>query len=272
MGDILRKMSVFSLMFLTFLVCCSAYSALGQGTYSPPPAVDISAYTDARSVGCMTSEVPLSAAGAIKEAQSGSVLIGRGERVFVEMAQDARCSEGAIFTICRVGSQVRRPDSRDVLGWVIDYLGILQVEGSPVRDLCAGVVKESFRPIERGDFLIHAAVPTTHCLEPVVTEEKIAVPIAAAKDSMQVIGQFSVVYLAGGEAKGLKKGMLMEILEGAAETIVGHLIVTDVSKDSSVAVVILSQREFHPFVLARTVGPGAMDAVLKKASLCRRDR
>jgi hypothetical protein len=235
-------------------------------------AVDLSAYTDMRSTGHMMISAPIAPAGRITGSQSGSVLMGRGDRVFLEMSNNIPCPAGKTFTICRMGSEVKRPDAGDALGRVVDYLGILEMEAQTSEKVCSAIVKESFRPIEGGDFLIEPQEPRPLCLEPITTEEKITVSIAAAKDSAQVMGQFSVVYLAGGEAHGLRRGLLMEILEGSPLNPLGYLIVTEVLRDSSIAVVILSQKEFHPFALGRTVEANVLDAVLKKTSLCREGR
>lgn len=246
------------------------------GFWSPSDAlagaVDLSAYTDMKSTGHMMTKGAFAPAGRIRGSQSGSVLMGRGERVYLEMGDGVPCLAGKAFTICRMGAEVKRPEVRDALGLVVDYLGILEIEAQSDEKVCSAIIRESFRPIEGGDFLIEPPEARPLCLEPVATEEKITVAIAAAKDSAQVMGQFSVVYLAGGEAQGLRRGLLMEIFEGSPLNPLGYLIVTEVLRDSSIAVVILSQKEFHPFALARTVGASALDPVLKKASLCREGR
>ncbi len=229
--------------------------------------IDLSAYTDLRGAGYLSTGQILSK-GIIKEAQSGSVLIGKGDSIYVSLADDEICSPGRSLTVGRVGSEVRYPATGEKAGFVVDFVGMARLEGRRNEYGCAAVMTESFRPIAAGDFLIETREQEGRCIEAVLCEKDISTIILAAKESMEILSQFSVVYLNAGSSMGLGRGMIMDIYEGRPDLIIGHLVIADVYPEAATAVVTDSLREFHPGAKARTSDKKQVEQVLRKASLC----
>jgi len=242
-------------------------SSEAKSSDSGDSRIDLSAYTDARAMGFLATG-KIHSAGTIKDSGNGAVLIGKGDRVYVKMNPGWTCSSNKSFTICRVSSKVRDPSSRDTLGFVVDFLGVLTLDGPSGQSECGALVKESFKPVAAGDFLLQTDHPAA-CIKPIASEGNITAQIAASKESMEILSQFSVIYLKGGASLGLAKGMVMQILEKSPKTsVIGHLVISDVYPESAVAVVVESIKEFHPWTIARGAGRKDIEYLLKKAFLC----
>jgi len=276
----LAKFTVFVISFLAFtagdfsrdnLRLMSLSPAADEGYADVKNRIDLSAYTDMRGSGYLSSGQVISK-GVVKEAQSGFVLIGKGDRIYVSLAEGESCTSGRTLTVGRVRSEVRSPATGQPAGFVVDFLGTARLEGLIAEYGCAAVLTESFVPIAAGDILMEPRGMEEHCIEPALIEKEIGATILAAKESMDMISQFSVVYLNAGSSVGLTRGMIMNIYEGRPDIIIGHLIITDVYPETATAVVTDTLREFHPGAKTRASDKRQVEQVLRKASLCSPER
>jgi hypothetical protein len=96
-------------------------------------------------------------------------------------------------------------------------------------------------------------------------------PVVAAKDLNEIIGQFSVVYINHGHKHGIHRGNLFEIVSpgqpdqpkepALPDQILGHLIVLKARPDTSAGIVITAKREFSSGTMLKAID---LNKALKK--------
>lgn len=214
-------------------------------------ALDLSSFTNFEYLGFLSSEKPLPAAQ-VTSSESTLILLAKGDSVAVKVRDGADCKPGDMLAFYDNSMLLKDPVSGGHLGYVVSILGRLILKKELDAGLFKAEITETISPVRIGAPLIKykSVLP---CIYPSPFEKEIRTHIAAFGETRQIVGKNSVIYLAGGEKSGIRRGCLFEILrkwkEGdepqsnPLQKILGYLIVVDARNDSSTAVVLSAVEE-----------------------------
>ncbi|MBW1797228.1 MAG: hypothetical protein JRJ21_02225, partial [Deltaproteobacteria bacterium] len=102
--------------------------------------------------------------------------------------------------------------------------------------------------------------------------------IAAVKDLHDLIGQWSVVYLAHGYNHGIRRGNVFEIVKkrmvdasgkpSFSEMVIGYLLILESRQDTATGVVIAAKKEFSVGAFVRSLDWAEAQSVLSILPEC----
>jgi len=230
--------------------------------------IDVSEFTDVSALGFLSPR-KISPSGRLISDETERMLLAQGDPVYVSFEQGHPAKPGDLFTVFHSSSVIDHPLSGRNVGYVITYLGrvVLKTEIRP--GVFKGEIIESYQPLKVGDPVIPFQ-PISPCVllsnATTVTadpSDRMKMPVVAAKDRTEVMGQYSVVYMDHGHKNGVHRGNLFEILgrgepdpqpdAKAPDPVVGYLIVVDAGPSTSTGLVITAKREFYAGTLLRAV-------------------
>ena len=245
----------------------------GMAQSSPQPAekdpgshtqgrtgIDVSEFTEMDALGFLSPE-EVKPWGRLFSDETERILLARSDTVYVAFEKGHYIKPGDLFTVFNSSSELEHPLTGRDLGYVISFLGrvVLKTEVKP--GLFKAEIIESYRPIQVGDPVIPFQ-PVSPCIQLSSPEPKASnasdpfkIPVVAAKDLSQVIGQLSVLYMNHGHKHGVQRGNLFQILgtgepdqpkEAALpDQVLGYLLILEARPSTSTGLVITSRREFY---------------------------
>ena len=242
-----------------------------------PMGVDASRLTKVAALGFL-SRAPVAPAGRIFSALGQGLLLAKGDIAYVAIPRDRQVNPGDFLAVYGSSSAVRDPLDKKKTGILVYFSGRMVVRGKvsentqkeigrKVQDLADGAlyaaeILSSWREIHVGDPVM-AWEPVSPCVRPQPSKQDIVTHIFAAKNLDQMIGQWSVVYLADGYRHGIRRGNVFEIIEkrrrdemgkaSFSEAFVGYLLVIESRPESASAVVISARREFASGATVRSI-------------------
>jgi hypothetical protein len=252
----------------------------------PPPlepekGIDASGMTNIDSIGFL-SRGSLDAAGQIIGISDSKVLLSAGDRVYAKLEDKELRSErlGQRYLICRASAPLEHPSSGAMLGRAVSVLGQIEIIKYTGKMVYEGKILKSYRSVQNGDTLV-ARKPVSPCIRPVPFEDQLATQIVAIKDLREIVGQFSIVYLADGSASGIRRGHLFEVFEekmlgqdtGGVQVnnVLGHVLVLESSQDTATGVVVTMRREFYNGAMLKSAGRTISREVLAAIPECELD-
>ena len=240
----------------------------------PERGIDVSGLTNVESMGfyTRTQVVPW---GEIVADETDRVTVSKGDQVYVRLRTDRPIAPGALLTIYRDVAVADPKRTYRKTGYVVSFLGRLKLEEQVQGErevqrgwaLYRASIVKNFRPIQSGD-LVLPFEPVSFCVRPthpdwtrLRLEEEAIVPIAATKDFLDVLGQFSVVYLPKGHRQGIRRGNLFELVRrNEAEPRIslpyvnlGQVLIVESRSDSSTGVVLTAKEEFRGGAFLRII-------------------
>jgi len=223
--------------------------------------VDVSSFTNVNALGLLLHEmiVPW---GKIFDVKSEKILLSEGDTVYVKMYKE-NIKPGDKFTIYSMSDPINHPFTRRPFGYIYSFKGILKM-GSAQKGYHIAKISESFKTIYKNDLLIPYH-PVSYCILPIPFRYDIAAYIVAAKDKLELLGQYSVVYLDAGSNKNIQTGNIFEAIqerESTSEprtketvvlppTILGKILILKTTEDTSVGVVFWASKNFTNGVTVR---------------------
>jgi len=189
-------------------------------------------------------------AGHILDSEDERINYGANDRVYMKL--DKAASEGDVFDVFRTGDPVVDPDDGDVVGYLVNHLGQIEVT-SESDGIYRGRVLESFEEISRGDRLKPA--------KNIDTRIEVSFPKGALKGKVLYIrnnaaeaGQNQVIGIDLGSKDGLKAGMALSVHragrevedqvsgddENLPEEKIGEILVLVAQPDASLAILTTS--------------------------------
>ena len=194
----------------------------------------------------------LETAGTLLDTVDNRILIGEGEKVFLEMQDLENIRPGDRFQLFDVGGKVIHPVDRSVVGYQVDNMGAVEVVET-TQYVAVAIVTDANKEIHRGA-RVRLYVESPDKIARKYSEQNLVGYIVSALDGKLALGQYDVIHVDLGAEDGLEVGHQLEIfrarkLTQAAfnepeEEIVlpdielGQAIVLDVQKDTAAAVIL----------------------------------
>jgi hypothetical protein len=229
--------------------------------------IDVSGFTNVASIGFLSTK-PVEPWGSVLAGEGEKVVLSEGDTIFVSMKDGRDIKQGDQFTIFNTSPLIEHPLSGEEIGYVISFLGRLAIKDKikEIKEenekkkgmdqkqyLYKAEIVESYRAVPVGSKII-SYEPISPCIEPMPKDSEFTTKIIAVKDLHQIIGQFTVVYLAHGYNHGVRKGNLFEVIEKKQiespqkttlpGVIMGYVIILEARPDTATGVVVASQEEF----------------------------
>lgn len=270
------------LIHIGLLNCVSAQSLSSTGekkesSVSPARAgINISELTDVNALGFLSPEA-VTPWGRLVSDETERMLLAERDTVHVAFERGRHAKPGDVFTVFNSAAAVDYPLSGRRAQFLVSYLGriVLKSEEEPL--LFKAKIVEAYRPIQVGD-PIFPFEPLSPCVrlsdckaESADPATALELPVVAAKERAQVIGQYSVIYLDRGHDGGVVKGNLFQILapsepkrplgSNPPTQTLGYVLVIDSRPSTSTGVVLTAKREFSVGTLLR---PVALEQTLGK--------
>lgn len=220
----------------------------------PLKGIDVSRLTNLKALGFFSRDKAESW-GRIFDLKVNRELVQKGETVYVKMTKkDVR--PGDKFTVFSISKPVKHPKTGKEYGYINSFNGIMVIEKAE-RDYFAARIIDSFKAISRGDFLIPYR-SVSPCILPVPYRESLDACVIASKDRLNLLGQYSVVYMDAGNEKGIQRGYIFKAIEeresllnsktkekiSLPPVIMGKILILSVREHTSTGVVFWSSKEF----------------------------
>ena len=214
--------------------------------------IDVSGFTDVRAAGFLSTK-EVDPWGYIFSSERERVALAEGEVVHVNLKSGREVKVGDQFAICDISPLLHHPLTGERLGYVSSFLGRLTIMDQVKEHLYKAEITESYKGIFLGNPILPYE-PLSACVQPSLPERPLTTNIVATKDQLEIIGQYTVVYLDKGYSDGVRRGNLfqilkrMEIQEKGSVTVLpdivmGHLVILETWPDTSTAVVLDSVEE-----------------------------
>ncbi|HDM10545.1 MAG: LysM peptidoglycan-binding domain-containing protein [Deltaproteobacteria bacterium] len=215
--------------------------------------VDVSGITNVKSIGYF-SPGPVDPMGIIASGDTERLILAERDKIVLRV-DDEKVRPGDILWVYRSSEKIRDPVTREVLGFIISILGNVKITEILGDGLYNAIVRETYRDVRVGDMLTKYQ-PVSPCVMPVSPTPNEETEILATKDMLQIIGQFSVVYLRAGGEQGVKRGNLFQVFKGRVglpDLPIGYVLVVDSRPDSAVGVVVEAKEHFYNGAKLRAV-------------------
>lgn len=214
--------------------------------------IDVSGFTDVRAIGFLSTR-EVDPWGYIFSSERERVALAEGEMVHVNLKSGREVKAGDQFAICDISPLLRHPLSRERLGYVSSILGRLTIVDQVKENLYKAEITESYKGIFLGNPILPYE-PLSACVQLSLPDRPLTTNIVATKDQLEIIGQFTVVYLDKGHSDGVRRGNIFQILKRREiqekgnvtvlpDIVMGHLVILEAWPDTATAVVLNSVEE-----------------------------
>lgn len=151
----------------------------------------------------------ISSVGTLVDTTDNRIMMGTGDRVFVELTDPGRVTPGDRFTIFHLGEKVNHPATGEFLGYFINDVGILQITELHA-EVAAAQITEANREITRGALLRpYKPAPREVALKEAVAP--LTGTIVGSRQENLALAQHMIAYIDLGSEDGLQAGNLMII-------------------------------------------------------------
>lgn len=255
--------------------------------------INVSGLTNVETIGFFSKKRMMSW-GYIASARDEKVVLSKGDIVYVAFDKDRQVNPGDSFTVCRKSRQPLKDSlTGKKLGFVVTFLGKLiireqvsedklkEIKGwlkaRAKKDLFEAEIIKSYKEIHIGNPVL-AYEPISSCVRPLPVSHELTTKIVAVKDLHDVIGQWSVVYLAQGFNNGIRRGNVFEIVKKTrvdaagrpsfSEMVMGYLLILASRQDTATGVVVAAKKEFPVGTFVRNLDWTKAQSVLSILPEC----
>jgi hypothetical protein len=250
--------------------------------------VDVSGVANVKALGALSLK-PVAAWGSVFSNEDEKLMVAEGDVVYVEMNPGFDCRPGDAFTAFAASELLEHPLTQEDLGYVLSYLGTLRILEHVKDRLYKAKVLEAYRTIRVNDYIIPYKEPPSSCVRLRSASRSAATPIAAVKEGQQIIGQYTVVYLAEGKDQGIERGNLFEIIKKRSVTapgstwysrgkttplpdvILGHVLILEVLANTAAGVVLATKEDVRVGTYLKPLQWTERPAVASMLPPCRTD-
>jgi len=230
--------------------------------------IDVSEFTEVDALGFLSPE-EVKPWGHLFSDETERVLLARGDTVYVAFEKGHDVKPGDLYTVFNSSSELEHPLTGKDLGYVISFLGrvVLKKEVNPL--LFKAEIVECYRPMQMGDPVIPFQ-PVSPCIQLSSPEQEtpdpskaFKIPVVAAKDLSQVMGQLSVLYMNHGHKHGVQRGNLFQIVSrgepdqpedpALPDQGLGYVLVLEARPSTSTGLVITAKREFYSGTMLKAI-------------------
>jgi hypothetical protein len=227
--------------------------------------IDVSDLTNINALGYLSpsKEKPW---GRIFSSHRDKVMSSKGDLVFVVFDKGKDVKPGDEFAISRWSGSLANPVRIGSAGYALSIRGRLVVE-EPVdeefketsesefygsQNVYKARILESYVDIYVDDLLLPYE-PVSPCVKPLPIDREVLGNIVAVQHDMQIVGQYSVVYIDQGFNEGIRRGDLFKVIEprpspgrnvDLPDRVLGAIMVLDSRPETASALVLSSKHEF----------------------------
>ena len=233
-----------------------------------PIGIDVSELTDVEALGFLSSE-EVSPWGHLFADETERIFLAEGDTVYVAFDKGHNVKPGDLFTVYKSSRELDHPLTGSDLGYVVSFLGRVVLKREVKPALYKAKIVESYSPMRVGDTLFPFTW-VSPCVQLSTPEWKrlkecdgVKLPVVAAKDLREIIGQFSVVYMKHGLKHGIRRGNFFEIMTKAEtdrpkepalpDQALGYLLVLEARPNTSTGIVITARREFSSGAMLKAI-------------------
>ncbi len=190
-------------------------------------------------------------AGQIINAEQEAVMLTDYDRVYMKLKNAGK--KGDRLAVYRITREIDHPITGESIGYAVEILGGVEIiDTSPV--VATGQVAQSYRPIERGDYVGKWPEGFGQRVAPVAnTAETQGYIVETVGDVIGQIGEFHLVFIDRGRSQGVQRGNIFRVItrgdlytretEDLPNEEVGQLMVLDAQENASTAIVTFALRE-----------------------------
>ncbi len=221
--------------------------------------VDVSEYCHVESLGFLSPE-QVKPWGHVTADETERIFLAKHDTIYVTFEKDRKVKPGDAFNLYRESDKLDHPLTGKNVGTVILFLGKIVLEEQVSEGLFKAEILEDYRVMRVGDPLLPYH-PVSACIQPsnpdrkrCGDEKECSAAIVASKDQLELMGQYSVVYINQGYKHGFKRGNLFAIvtrMETAIaneadlpDLVLGYLIILESRLETATAVVLNAKKDF----------------------------
>ncbi|RLB80019.1 MAG: hypothetical protein DRH15_08130 [Deltaproteobacteria bacterium] len=230
--------------------------------------IDVSQLTNVKAIGYLSYDKPVPL-GSIIAADQERLILHEGDTVIIEL-QDFSPRVGDLVWAYRVSRKLKHPHRDELVGYAVSIIGNLKVTRALENSRYQAIINESFRDVRVGDLLTMYR-PVSPCVIPTPAPEGLDMEVLATKDLVEIVGQFTVVYIEHGSQQGLRRGNLFEVVrprEGLPDLVIGYVLLLDTRPNTSVGIVVESLRPFYRGSKLRPLNWGEAPHYLSQMQPC----
>ncbi|MCJ7687635.1 MAG: hypothetical protein MUO68_25455 [Desulfobacteraceae bacterium] len=233
-----------------------------------PIGIDVSELTDVEALGFLSPE-EVSPWGHLFADETERLFLAEGDTVYVAFDKGHNVKPGDLFTVYKSSHELDHPLTGSDLGYVISFLGRVVLKREVKPDLYKAKIVESYSPMRVGDTLFPFTwiSPCVQLSNPgwkrLKESEGFKLPVVAAKELKEIMGQFSVVYMNHGLKNGIRRGNFFEIITkpetdrpkepALPDQALGYLLVLESRPNTSTGIVITARREFSSGAMLKAI-------------------
>ena len=161
--------------------------------------------------------------GYILDSQDDRINFGANDSLYLKMNQSA--SDGDLFDVFRTGDPITDPESGDVVGVLVNHLGLIEIR-SESGGIHRGVVLQTFEELSRGDRLKPAKKTNTQITASHPSGNVVG-KVLYIRNNAAEAGQNQVIGISLGASDGLKPGTALSIHRA------GRMVADHVSGDDA---------------------------------------
>ena len=216
--------------------------------------IDVSSVTNTKALGFFGKDMA-EPWGKIFDFETEKILARTNDTVYAKMLKEG-IKPGDTFTVYTASELMNHPVTGEERGYVHIFKGILEVE-KVEKGYHIGRIIDSFRTIRKDDLLIPYS-PVSSCILPIPCRRGVTGYVVAAKDTLSLHGQYSVVYIDVGRDAGVLTGNIFEVIkerESVADqekkeivalppTVLAKILILQTKKDVSLGLVYWAYKDF----------------------------
>lgn len=186
---------------------------------APPPVrktgINLSAVGNVNARGYL-SRGEVQPLGYVYSADSGKMLLTKGDILFLDFGKREGIKPGDYFGIYRPSPRLKHPITEEDLGYQITARAkvvIVELSKKTVdRDIYRAEIVENYTDTTIGD-LVLPFVTVPQCLKPLPADKNLRGIVLEVRDANFTFGTYSIVYLDCGANKGLRTGSVLELVK-----------------------------------------------------------
>lgn len=242
--------------------------------------IDISGLTNVETMGYLSvqKQEPW---GSILFDETERIMLSKGDQVYVKIVSGKEVAKGESFDIYRETLLIKHPVTGRILGYQVSIIGRIMLKDylkQEVNDtLYKAEVVDIHKAVKIGDKFIPFE-PISSCIQPMAVEDQVSTIIVAVKDQLNMIGQFSVVYLDKGSDNNIQAGNMFKVIKGypenrpvgafTPEINLGYILITNTGKKTSTGLVISSKKEFRKGLLLKGLDIESAQSIIPLFPTC----
>ena len=230
--------------------------------------INVSGLTNVDTIGFLSIN-RLRPSGHIFSAQKERVVLSKGDIMYVAFDRGKQVNPGDSFSVYKQYGPLKDALKGKKLCFVISFSAriivkqmvteedLKQIKGRvkalPNQNLYEAEIVKSYKEVHIGDPVM-SYEPISPCVRPLPVGSDVSTRIIAVKDSHDLIGQWSVVYLEHGYDHGVRRGNVFEIMKkkrgdtagraSYSDMVMGYLLILEARPDMATGVVVASKKEF----------------------------